>query len=105
MDYHEAKQLGQSWTTGHDVNLGGWRSVITVLLQRITILETTNKNLHDHCQRLSRENEALSLDLGIKDQDFRLPPQPQLQTIADIIRECEKKPSTGTKDNSSTEAW
>ena len=78
MRYDEAKKLGTEWTKGHDVSLDGWRSVIAVLLTRINELEA--------------ENEALAIDLGIKNNDFKLPPQPQLQTIADIIREVEGKP-------------
>lgn len=70
MNYEEAKKLGKNWTQGHDVSLDGWRSVISVLLERITILETTTKNLHDHLARLQEENAALSLDLGIKDKAF-----------------------------------
>lgn len=88
MNYLEAKRLATEWTTGHDTTLGGWRSVVAVLLQRVTILETTNQNLHEHIAKLQSENEALSLDLGIKDNDFRLPDQPQLKTLADIIREA-----------------
>ena len=70
MNYDEAIKLARNWTMDHDISLDGWRSVIAVMLQRITILETTNKNLHDHCHRLTKENEALSLDLGIKQKDF-----------------------------------
>jgi hypothetical protein len=39
MNLDEAKTLAQAWTTGHDVSLGGWRSVIAVLLSRIEELE------------------------------------------------------------------
>lgn len=89
MNYLEAKELGEAWTKDHDISLDGWRSVIAVLLQRISVLEMSNAELTKALAKIQLENEALSLDLGIKDQDFRLPPQPQLKTIADIIRECE----------------
>lgn len=92
MNYQEAIKLAQAWTKDHDVRLDGWRSVILLLSNRITVLETTNQNLHDHISKLQHQIDALSLDLGIKDQDFRLPDQPQLKTIADIIRETESKP-------------
>jgi len=73
MNYQEAVKLAQEWTRGQDVSLDGWRSVIAVLLERVTVLETANKNLHDHIRRLGGQIEALSLDLGIQEQDFLLP--------------------------------
>lgn len=91
MNYAEAIKLAHEWTKGHDPSLDGWRSVIAVLLQRVTVLETSNKNLHEHCDQLRQEIDRLTLDLGIKNNDFVLPPQPQLRTIADIIKECERK--------------
>ena len=72
MKYQEALSLAQQWTKGHDVNLDGWRSVIAVLLERVTALETTNKNLHEHIRRINGQVEALSLDLGIQEQEFLL---------------------------------
>jgi carbamoyl-phosphate synthase small subunit len=36
---------------------------------------------------------VVALDLGIKNNDFKLPPQKQLQTVADIIKECSDKAS------------
>ena len=39
MNYQEAKRLAQAWTQGVDVNLEGWRSVMSVLLARIDELE------------------------------------------------------------------
>lgn len=91
MNYQEAKTLAEAWTKDHDTELEGWRSVIAVLLQRINTVESANKELNGALAKMQLENESLSLDLGIKDQDFRLPPQPQLKTIADIIKECEGK--------------
>lgn len=72
MTYDEAQIRAQEWTAGVDPNQSGWRPVMLLLLQRITILETTNKNLHDHCNKMRHEISCLSLDLGIKDQDFIL---------------------------------
>lgn len=89
MNYQEAKHLAEAWTIDHDTSLDGWRSVIAVLLQRIKHLEANNADLHLHIKRVHEENDKLAIDLGIKNNDFRLPSQPQLQTIADIIRECE----------------
>lgn len=76
MTYDEAKTKAREWTAGIDTDTEseGWRPVMLSLLQRITILETTNKNLHDHCNHLRHENSCLSLDLGIKDQAFILTP-------------------------------
>ena len=91
MTYEEAKRLGLEWTKGHDINLDGWRSVIAVLLQRIQIAETTNANLHEHIRELSKEVDALSMDLGIKNQDFRLPDQPQLADIAREVRTLDRR--------------
>lgn len=45
MTLEEAKMLGRSWTTGHDTDLGGWRSVIAVLLARVEELESRGKPL------------------------------------------------------------
>lgn len=39
MNYQEAKRLAQAWTQGVDVNLEGWRSVMSLLLNRIDELE------------------------------------------------------------------
>lgn len=105
MNYEEAIKLARNWTTDHDIGLDGWRSVIAVMLQRITVLETTNKNLHEYCNKLAKENDALSLDLGIKEKDFVLPPQPYLKTVADIIKECEYKATKPAKDNLGKESW
>ena len=91
MNYSEAKKLAVEWTHGHDVSLDGWRSVIAVLLQRVNALEGHLHSQNERIARLNQENEALSLDLGIREKDFRITDQPQLQTIADIIRECERK--------------
>jgi hypothetical protein len=92
MQYKEAKELAENWTLGHDISLDGWRTVVKVLLDRVSLLEGANQDLNASLHRMQRENEALALDLGIKEQDFRLPPQPQLRTIADIIKEVEGKP-------------
>lgn len=40
MTLEEAKMLARSWTTGQDTELGGWRSVIAVLLARVEELES-----------------------------------------------------------------
>jgi hypothetical protein len=71
MNYQEAKHLAQAWTTDHDINLDGWRSVIAILLQRVNMLEDNNASLTKHLHHLNQENERLSLDLGIKNRDFR----------------------------------
>jgi hypothetical protein len=93
MDYYEAKRLAEAWTTGQDVSQDGWRSVIRVLMDHIYAMEADLKSAYGNCQRLRSENESLSLDLGIKNNDFKLPPQKQLQTVADIIKECSDKAS------------
>ena len=93
MNYDEAKKLAEAWTTGQDINQDGWRSVIRVLMDRIYCLEAAVDESYKHCSKLRQENEALSLDLGIKNNDFKLPPQPQLKTLADIIKECSDKAS------------
>lgn len=68
MNYEEAKKLAQAWTKDHDVELDGWRSVIAVLLSRTTHLEAHNENLTATVRRLQNENEALSLDLGLRNK-------------------------------------
>jgi hypothetical protein len=93
MTYDQAKKLAEAWTKGHDINQEGWRSVIRVLMDHIQHMETDLDSAYKNCQRLRSQNEALSLDLGIKNDDFKLPPQPQLKTVADIIKECSDKAS------------
>jgi len=68
MNYEEAKKLAQAWTQDHDVELGGWRSVIAVLSLQIKHLEAHNENLTVAVRRLQNENEALSLDLTLKNK-------------------------------------
>lgn len=82
MNYDEAKKLAAEWTHGQDVSLDGWRSVIALLLARVEFLENHLKHLNDHVGRLLTENEALSLDLGLKKGP---------QTIKDIIRETQER--------------
>lgn len=91
MNYEEAKQLAHSWSQGVGAEADGWRAVLGVLLQRVESLEKVNADLTRACRRVQSENEALSVDLGIRNQDFKLPQQQGLQTIADIVRECEKR--------------
>lgn len=91
MTYEEAIKLAHEWTKGQDLNLDGWRSVLAILLQRVQALEASNMDLRKHANDLLRQIDGLSLDLGIKNKDFVFPVQPQLQTIADIIKECEQK--------------
>ena len=93
MTYDQAKKLAEAWTKGHDINHVGWSSVIRVLMDDIHHMETDLNSAYKNCQRLRSENESLSLDLGIKNDDFKLPPQPQLKTVADIIKECSDKAS------------
>ena len=93
MTYDQAKKLAEAWTKGHDINQEGWRSVIRGLMDHIHHMETDLDSAYKNCQRLRSQNEALSLDLGIKNDDFKLPPQPQLKTVADIIKECDDKAS------------
>jgi hypothetical protein len=93
LNYDEAKKLAEAWTTGQDISQEGWRSVIRVLMDQIQHMETDLDSAYKNCQRLRNENESLSLDLGIKNNDFKLPPQKQLQTVADIIKECSDKAS------------
>lgn len=93
MHYDEAKKLAEAWTTDQDTNQDGWRSVIRVLMDRIYCLEAAIDDSYKNCRRLQAENEALSLDLGIKNNDFKLPEQPQLKTVADIIKDCQDKSS------------
>lgn len=91
MNYDEAIKLARSWTSQKDADNDGWRAVIALLLNRVTVLETTNANLHEHLRRMGEQIDALSLDLGFKEKCFEMPPQPQLKTIADIIKECQSK--------------
>lgn len=72
MTYDEAIKLAHEWTKGHDLSLDGWRSVIAILLARNTALEANTANLTQAIHRLQRENESLSMDLGIKNKDFVL---------------------------------
>jgi len=46
--------------------------VIAILLARNTALEANTANLTQAIHRLQRENESLSMDLGIKNKDFVL---------------------------------
>lgn len=82
MNYDEAKKLASAWTTGQDVSQDGWRSVIAVLLDRVNKLEAAVTGLNAHVHRLQSENEALSLDLGLKNDP---------KTIKDIIRETQER--------------
>ena len=91
MNYDEAVKLAKAWTSQNDADNGGWRAVISVLLQRVEMLEAHLASLNKCYERVASENEALSLDLGFREKCFELPPQPQLKTIADIIKECERK--------------
>jgi hypothetical protein len=93
MTYDQAKKLAEAWTKGHDINQEGWRSVIRVLMDHIQHMETDLDSAYKNCQRLRSQNEALSLDLGIKNKDFTSPSRPQLKTVADIIKECDDKAS------------
>jgi protoheme ferro-lyase len=91
MNYKEAKELAEAWTKDIDPRMDGWRSAMSLLLLRIHGLEDALDEMRRYSDKLQRENEALALDLGLKDLSYTLPPQPQLKTIADIIRECEGK--------------
>lgn len=91
MNYEEAVKLGKAWTKDTDVDGDGWRAVVYLLLQRIEVVEKHLDSLNKCYERVRNENEALSLDLGFKEKCFEMPSQPQLKTIADIIRECERK--------------
>ena len=91
MNYDEAVKLAKAWTSQNDADNGGWRAVISVLLQRVEMLEAHLESLNKCYERVRSENEALSLDLGFKEKCFEMPAQPQLRTIADIIKECERK--------------
>jgi hypothetical protein len=70
MNYDEAKKLADLWTKNHDPDLDGWRSVIAVLLERVESLEATNASLFSLMKKIQLENDKLSLDLGIKNEDF-----------------------------------
>ena len=91
MNYDEAKKLAELWSEDISPDQEGWRAVIGVLLRRITILEAHVNNLNEYTHKLQSENSALSLDLGIKNKDFQLPPQPQLKTLAEMTKEIEDK--------------
>jgi hypothetical protein len=67
MNLDEAKHLARSWTSGIDTQLDGWRSAMKLLI--------------DHIDELEREGNT----------DFKMPLQPQLRTIADIIRQTEER--------------
>jgi hypothetical protein len=70
MNYDEAKKLADLWTKNHDPDLDGWRSVIAMLLERVESLEATNAGLFSLMKKIQLENDKLSLDLGIKNEDF-----------------------------------
>lgn len=72
MNYQEAKRLAQAWTQGVDVNLEGWRSVMSVLLSQIDTLEKANAELTACLYKITRE-----------------PPK----TLADIIKDTQDKSS------------
>jgi len=72
MNYVEAIRTAKQWTNNINPQDEGWRGVMAMLVQRIKILETTNAGLHDIVKQKMIEIERLSLDLGIKEQDFVL---------------------------------
>jgi hypothetical protein len=65
MNLDEAKHLARSWTSGIDVQLDGWRCAMKLLIDHIDEMEGHT--------------------------DFKLPPQPQLKTIADIIKQTQDR--------------
>lgn len=70
MELQEALQRAESWTK----DLTTWESqksffgVMEALLREIRRLEAHVDSLQVHCKRLKNENEALALDLGLKDR-------------------------------------
>ena len=73
MNYANAIKTAKHWTEGIDPRDEGWRGIMLLLLQRILALENTNANLHDLVNKQSLEIAKLSLDLGIKQEHFKLP--------------------------------
>lgn len=67
MNLDEAKTLARAWTEGIDPKLDGWRCAMKLLI--------------DHIDHLERDGNT----------DFKLPLQPQLKTIADIIRQTQAR--------------
>lgn len=66
MTYDEAVKLAKAWTKPADIDGEGWRAVIHVLLQRVESLENHLESTNKAYERVRDENEALSLDLGLK---------------------------------------
>lgn len=64
MTYEEAIKLARDWTQGVDVSQDGWRSVIAILLQRNTLLETYVVDLTTAVRRLQLENQFLRDEAG-----------------------------------------
>jgi hypothetical protein len=72
MTYLEALKAAKQWTEGINPQDEGWRGVMAFLINRIEFLERNNSDIHALLRKKKDEVEALSLDLGIKQQDFAL---------------------------------
>jgi hypothetical protein len=70
MNYLEAAKAAKQWTEGITTDDEGWRGVMLLLLERIESMDKTNASLHSLLHKKTIEVESLSLDLGIKQQDF-----------------------------------
>lgn len=82
MNIDEAKKLATAWTIGIAENDGGWMEVLRVMLLHVKCLEAQLGNAHSHNHKLRDEVQRLSLDLGIKNTDFVLPPQQWMEDCA-----------------------
>lgn len=72
MNYQEAEKAAKQWTEGINPDDEGWRGVMLLLLQRIAAADKTSASLQSLLNKKTLEVESLSLDLGIKQQDFVL---------------------------------
>jgi len=87
MELKEAMQRAEAWTE----NMTTWEKeesffgVMEALLTRIKSLEQQLESATSYAKRVSKENECLSLDLGLKNKDHGP------LTIADIIKETQDR--------------
>jgi hypothetical protein len=89
MELKEAMLRAEAWTE----NMTTWEKeesffgVMEALLTRIKSLEQQLESATSYAKRVSKENECLSLDLGLKNKDHGP------LTVADIIKDAQDKSS------------
>jgi len=89
MELKEAMLRAEAWTQ----NMTAWEKdesffgVMEALLTRIKSLEQQLESVTSYAKRVSKENECLSLDLGLKNKDHGP------LTVADIIKDAQDKSS------------